>query len=102
MARSYADRTASPTSNESEPGPERPGEEGGGRGQMARTISESAPMTELEEASAKSKKAASSAAAAGAIPHRTLAGPYGASFDGTDGKGHPVKGLTFERRWTTP
>ena len=69
---------------------------------MARTISESAPMTELEEASAKSKKAASSAAAASAIPHRTLAGPYGASFDGTDGKGHPVKGLTFERRWTTP
>ena len=69
---------------------------------MARTISESAPMTELEEASAKSKKAASSAAAARAIPHRTLAGPYGASFDGSDGKGHPVKGLTFERRWTTP
>jgi len=76
---------------------------------MARTISESAPVTEREEASvkpdeanAKSKKAATSAAAARAIPHRTLAGPYGASFDGTDGKGHPVKGLTFERRWTTP
>ena len=34
--------------------------------------------------------------------HRQLSGPYGASFDGTDGKGHPAKGLTFERRWTRP
>ena len=33
---------------------------------------------------------------------RQLAGPWGASFDGTDGHGHQVKGLTFERRWTTP
>src|SRR5688572_2366326 len=30
------------------------------------------------------------------------AGPYGASFDGTDPAGKPTKGLTFERRWTTP
>ena len=31
------------------------------------------------------------------------AGPYGASFDGTEQDGTtPVKGLTFERRWTRP
>src|SRR6266540_1911862 len=30
------------------------------------------------------------------------AGPYGASFDGTDPDAKPTKGLTFERRWTTP
>src|SRR4051812_5083522 len=31
------------------------------------------------------------------------AGPYGASFDGTEPDGGtPVKGLTFERRWTRP
>ena len=33
---------------------------------------------------------------------RRHAGPYGASFDGTDPDGKPTKGLTFERRWTTP
>jgi ribonucleoside-diphosphate reductase alpha chain len=33
---------------------------------------------------------------------RRHAGPYGASFDGTDPAGKPTKGLTFERRWTTP
>ena len=91
---------------------------------MARTISESVPAAEqtagatgpataratgpamaqatepATEAAAKNRKAAAGATAA--LNHRTLAGPYGASFDGTDGKGHPVKGLTFERRWTTP
>src|SRR5436190_4984585 len=51
--------------------------------QMARTITASAPVAEKK-----------------AVAHRTLAGPYGASFDGTDGKGHQTKGLTFERRWT--
>jgi ribonucleoside-diphosphate reductase alpha chain len=30
------------------------------------------------------------------------AGPYGASFDGTDEHGRPTKGLTIERRWTRP
>ncbi|MEP6638247.1 MAG: hypothetical protein ABJC39_02775, partial [Chloroflexota bacterium] len=31
------------------------------------------------------------------------AGPYGASFDGTERDGKTtVKGLTFERRWTRP
>ena len=33
---------------------------------------------------------------------RRHAGPYGASFDGTDPNGKPAKGLTFERRWTRP
>ncbi len=33
---------------------------------------------------------------------RRFAGPYGASFDGTTETGKPAKGLTFERRWTTP
>src|SRR5690349_18399053 len=35
-------------------------------------------------------------------PNRRQAGPWGASFDGTDPNGKPTKGLTFERRWTTP
>ena len=36
------------------------------------------------------------------LPHRH-AGPYGASFDGTERDGKtPVRGLTFERRWTRP
>ena len=37
-----------------------------------------------------------------ATAHRRHAGPYGASFDGTTESGKPAKGLTFERRWTTP
>ncbi len=37
-----------------------------------------------------------------ATAHRRHAGPYGASFDGTDANAKPTKGLTFERRWTTP
>ena len=37
-----------------------------------------------------------------AAAHRRHAGPYGASFDGTDPSGKPTKGLTFERRWTRP
>src|SRR5262245_64625374 len=60
------------------------------RGQMARTITESAPAADKTA----EKKAAQHL--------RTLAGPWGASFDGTDGKGHQTKGLTFERRWARP
>ncbi|MFI5227277.1 MAG: hypothetical protein ACHQ3P_11445, partial [Candidatus Limnocylindrales bacterium] len=30
------------------------------------------------------------------------AGPYGASFDGTDPEARPTRGLTIERRWTRP
>jgi ribonucleoside-diphosphate reductase alpha chain len=42
-------------------------------------------------------------AAAQAAQTRRHAGPYGASFDGTEPDGKtPVKGLTFERRWTRP
>ena len=42
------------------------------------------------------------AAAQAAQTHRH-AGPWGASFDGTEPDGKtPVKGLTFERRWTRP
>ena len=52
---------------------------------MARAISESVPAASVEETAIKGRKAVSSAAAA--TPHRTLSGPYGASFDGTDGKG---------------
>ena len=41
-------------------------------------------------------------AAVAPTPHRH-AGPYGASFDGTELDGTtPVRGLTFERRWTRP
>ncbi len=41
-------------------------------------------------------------AAAAPAPHRH-AGPYGASFDGSELDGTtPVRGLTFERRWTRP
>ena len=56
---------------------------------MARAISESVPAAAQTESTAKTKKAA--AAAVAATNHRTLAGPYGASFDGTDGKGHPSR-----------
>ena len=38
-----------------------------------------------------------------AQPAGRHAGPYGASFDGTGPDGtSPTRGLTFERRWTTP
>ncbi len=62
---------------------------------MARQSGDATPVMDRDDAT--TKKAAAAAAA-----FRTLSGPYGASFDGTDGHGHPVKGLTFERRWTTP
>jgi hypothetical protein len=78
------------------------GTQGGGtdgevedRAQMARQSSEVVPVMDRPETTTAKKTAT-------AHTHRTLSGPYGASFDGTDGKGHQVKGLTFERRWTTP
>ena len=38
-----------------------------------------------------------------AAPKGRNAGPWGASFDGTEPDGKTrAKGLTFERRWTTP
>ena len=51
---------------------------------------------------AKTGKATKAATATGATAARQLSGPWGASFDGTDGRGHQATGLTFERRWTTP
>ena len=43
------------------------------------------------------------AAATTDATHGRHAGPWGASFDGTEPDGKtPVKGLTFERRWTRP
>ncbi len=63
--------------------------------------------------SAKSRKRATiatSAATAGAASSGgtpatatgTRSGPWGASFDGTDREGHPVKGLEWPRRHTRP
>ncbi len=47
-------------------------------------------------------KAVAPKATKAAAPHRH-AGPYGASFDGTETDGTTrTKGLTFERRWTRP
>ena len=63
---------------------------------MARQNSEAVPVMERTET-----KTGKKAAAVGAT-NRTLSGPWGASFDGTDGRGHRAKGLTFERRWTQP
>ncbi len=72
---------------------------------MARISSEAVPVMQ-NDTTTRTKKATAAATAAtataAATATRQLSGPYGASFDGTDGRGHPVKGLTFERRWTTP
>src|ERR1700704_4731254 len=63
---------------------------------MARQSNEAVPVMERTESKTGKKTAASGAT------NRTLAGPYEASFDGSDGHGHPTTGLTFDRRWTTP
>jgi ribonucleoside-diphosphate reductase alpha chain len=61
---------------------------------MARKSSEAvAVMDQVTTAPGHGKKTSTAT--------RQLSGPYGASFDGTDGQGHTAKGLTFERRWTT-
>ncbi len=72
---------------------------------MARQSGDATPVLDRHEATGttgagntagtRTKKSATAAL-------RTLSGPFGASFDGTDGHGHRTKGLTFERRWTTP
>jgi ribonucleoside-diphosphate reductase alpha chain len=56
---------------------------------MARSTGQSVQV--LERTGTKSKK-----------DTRTLTGPWGASFDGTDGFGDRAPGLHFERRWTRP
>ena len=60
-----------------------------------------------EKRAGRGEKAAGKAAArnAGKVLLKAQprhAGPYGASFDGRRPDGRPAKGLTFERRWTTP
>jgi ribonucleoside-diphosphate reductase alpha chain len=61
---------------------------------MARGLGNSSPVMD-EKTPAKGDRATTKT-------HRH-AGPYGASFDGTERDGKtPVRGLTFERRWTTP
>ncbi len=62
---------------------------------MARQSNEAVPVMERTESKTGKKSAAGTRT-------RTLAGPYEASFDGTDGHGHPATGLSFERRWTRP
>src|SRR4029453_5601860 len=62
---------------------------------MARTNgSQAAGTTPVMDRADKAPKAAAQGT--------RRAGPYGASFDGTDPAGKPTKGLPFERRWTTP
>src|SRR5689334_15929984 len=63
---------------------------------MARATSPQTTGTPVMERAATAPKAANAQKAG------RHAGPWGASFDGTDPNGKPTKGLTFERRWTTP
>ncbi len=58
--------------------------------------------TKQPKSEATAKSGAGTATAARQATPRRHAGPYGASFDGTDPNGKPAKGLTFERRWTRP
>src|ERR671910_870512 len=61
---------------------------------MARGLGNNSPVME-EKTAAKGAQAPAKT--------RRHAGPYGASFDGTQADGStPVRGLTFERRWTRP
>lgn len=82
---------------------------------MARAASDAVPVSEggqgAEESVTKSttrpaaKATGQQAAAPADTGHhfpRPHAGPYGASFDGRLADGTPVRGLTFERRWTRP
>jgi ribonucleoside-diphosphate reductase alpha chain len=57
---------------------------------MARANGSKVPVMERAEQAPRTQAA------------RRHAGPYGASFDGTTEAGKPARGLTFERRWTTP
>ncbi len=64
---------------------------------MARGTASTAQATE------RGTKATGAHATQVAQTHGRHAGPWGASFDGTEPDGKtPVKGLTFERRWTRP
>ena len=68
---------------------------------MARQSGDATPVMD-REAGTKDAGKTGKAAKGAATALRQLSGPWGASFDGTDGHGRGVPGLTFERRWTTP
>jgi ribonucleoside-diphosphate reductase alpha chain len=62
------------------------------------------PATKAAAATKASAATNAGAASSGGTPGTatgTRSGPWGASFDGTDAKGHPVKGLEWPRRHTT-
>src|SRR5215212_2474696 len=70
---------------------------------MANTDKGAAPTAKGSAGKAGSADKATSAAKAGSAGKaaaRELAGQWGASFDGTDGYGNKVKGLTWNRRFT--
>ena len=72
---------------------------------MARTNGEASPVLDrasVKKPTSKGVGAATTVSSPRKGRARTLAGPWKASFDGTDGFGHKVTGLTFERRWTRP
>ncbi len=75
---------------------------------MARADSAPVPVmndgTEAATAGAASTKAtgAGTATGKGSKKVRHLAGPWGASFDGTTADGNRVPGLSWPRRHTTP
>src|SRR4051795_6067106 len=63
------------------------------------------PLTHHEQWDGGAQNMARASGSTVALKAKTTrhAGPYGASFDGTEGDGTtPVRGLTFERRWTRP
>jgi ribonucleoside-diphosphate reductase alpha chain len=69
---------------------------------MARANGSTAPVADRSAKDAATTTAQATAQAAPTKQGRN-AGPWGASFDGTEPDGTTkVKGLTFERRWTTP
>ena len=71
----------------------------------ASTASETGTKTQAPSTAAGTANATTTAAAAGTKTKHTgrHAGPWGASFDGTEPDGKTrVKGLTFERRYTRP
>ena len=78
----------------------------GGEAEMARGTGSTVDVKDPAANAATGKAADRQTPATGktpkAAPHRH-AGPWGASFDGTEPDGKTrVKGLTFERRWTRP
>ncbi|HXG26620.1 MAG TPA: vitamin B12-dependent ribonucleotide reductase [Candidatus Binatia bacterium] len=78
---------------------------------MARATAAPVPVMEKTDkgtgptakgADARSGATAAKATVGKGARTRKLAGPWGASFDGTDGYGNEVRGLRWERRFTSP